>query len=307
MPRVHPGGVVLQASRRTPFGRYDPQLAIRAQQHVIAGLGEDDPLPVRRVLGEIVAHPVRRSSRERRGYTAAALVEGDAVDVVAKGLPVPGKLAHIVEVEKSLLFAVEVLRQVGIGASKEDLAAVGTPRGVGLHVLRVVRAGKREELVFLPVIDNQDSLDGKEQLRDHQVVASDKDRSILHGADDIATVGGNLRQQAKGHFTVLATVVGPGNDLLVVHYHLLLDRKNSVSPLVVAVIHVESQDAAVRSERMAIAADRQIRQDDGRPFLHVDGAVAPPDPGRILHRLEKGEGDFAIEQGVLHRVGGCPE
>ena len=79
-------------------------------------------------------------------------------------------------------------------------------------------------------------------------------------------------------------------------------RHDAVGALVVAVVDVEPEHAAVVGEGVAVAADRQVLQHDRRAGLLIDGAEAPADARRILHGGQERQRHLAVEERVADRV-----
>ena len=154
----------------------------------------------------------------------------------------------------------------------------------------------------LGVVDDEDALDREEELREPDVGRRHEHRAVLDRADHVAAVGRDLGEQAEGGLAVLPLVVAPGDDLLVVQHHLLGHGQDRVGALVVAVVDIHAQHAAVGRERVAIAADRQVLQHDGRPVAESI------DPKRQRMRegsftaVMNGQRNLAIEDRVPHRV-----
>ncbi len=302
VPGVHACGVVAQASRGAARGRDDVQLAVGLQQHVALGLAEDDPLAVRRVLREEVAHPVVRGALQRLRRSALPVVERDPVQVVAKGLLLHGELRDVLLVDQGAVLLIEALRVVGLRPGEHDLLAVGAPHRVGLHVLRVVGPRQRRKRLRLPIVDDENAFDGKEELRDHEVRDGDEHRPVLDRADHVPSRRRDPRQQPEGELAVLALVVRPRDDLRVVHHHVLRHRHDAVGALVVAVVDVEPENAAVVREGVTVAAHGQVLQHDRRAGLRVDGSEAPTDAGWILHGRQKRQRNLSIEQRIADLV-----
>ena len=149
-------------------------------------------------------------------------------------------------------------------AGEDNETAIGAPGRIALHVGRVVGARQAEEHLPLPVVDGQDALQWKKELRERQVRLGHEDRLVLDGADHIVAVGRDLREQAERLFVVLAAVIVPGDDVAFGQRHLRGDPRDHVGCLVVGVVHVHGQGRRILAEGMAIAADRQVLEHDRR-------------------------------------------
>ena len=85
------------------------------------------------------------------------------------------------------------------------------------------------------------------------------------------------------------------------------DGRQGVRPLVVGVIDVHAHDAPVGRERVAVAAHRQVRQDDGRLRGRRHGSHPPRDARRVLDGVDERQGHVAVEDRGAHRVGAGPD
>ncbi len=180
---------------------------------------------------------------------------------------------------------------------------------VGLLWTRLAIIGPRQRLerAGLAVVDAQNPLDGEEQLREFQVGLGHKDGFIFDGADHEAAVGRDLREQAESRLPFVALVVAPRDDDAPVENHGLVDSQDGVGAFVVRVIDIHPEDAAVGGERMAIAAHRQVLQHDGRRLRGGNRPEPPPNLGRVLDRLRKGQVHLPVEQRCAHLVGRGPD
>jgi hypothetical protein len=288
------------------FGRDDVELAVRHQQHVVLGLAEDDPLPVRGELREEVAHPVVRGALDRLGRPPAAVVPRNPVEIELEGLLVLDELGDVVLVEEDALGVLDSTPAIGLRPREDDPLTVGAPGGIALDVLGVVRARQRRVGARHGVVDDEDPLDREEELGELDPGRRHEHRAVLDRADHVAAVGRDLGEESEGELAVVLPVVAPGDDLLVVHHHLPGDREDGIAALVVAVVDVQAEDPAVAREGVAISADRQILEDYGRRGLGVDRAEAPADARRVLDGVEERERNLAVEDRVAHRVRGRP-
>ena len=307
MPGVHPGRVCAQAPGLAPFGRDDVELAVRHQQHVVLGLAEDDPLPVRGELREVVALPVVRGALDRLGLSASAVVERNPVQIELERLLVLDELGDVLLAQQDARRVRDRVLPVRLRPGEDDRLSVGAPGRVALHVLGVVGARQRLEGAGLGVVDDENALDREEELRIPDVGRRHEHRAVLDRADHVAAVGRDLGEEPERGLAVAFLVVAPGDDLLVVQHHLRGHREDRVGALVVAVIDVEAQHAAVARERVAIPADRQVLEDDGRRGLGVDRPEAPADARRILDGRDERQRNLAIEDRVAHRVRRGPD
>jgi hypothetical protein len=302
--RVHALRIRAKAPRLAAFGRDDVELAVRHQQHVVLGLAEDDPLPVGRELREEVALAVVGGARDRLGRAAPAFVEGHPVEIELERLLVLDELRDVVLVEQDGAGVRDAALPVDLRSREDDRLPVGAPGRVALDVRGVVGARERRVGAGLGVVDHEDALDREEELGELDAGRRHEHRAVLDGADHVAAVGRDLGEEPEGELAVVPLVVAPGDDLLVVEDHLLGDGEDGVATLVVAVVDVEAEHAAVARERVAVPADGEVFEDDGRPGLGVDRAEAPADARRVLDGVDERERNLPIEDGVAHRVGG---
>ncbi len=191
---------------------------------------------------------------------------------------------------------------VHLRPGEDDVFPVGTPGRVALNVLRVVGARQWCVGAGLGVVDNEDALDREKELGEFDSGRRHEHCPVLDGTDHVAAVGRHLGKQAEGTFAVVSLVVAPCNDLFVVQQHLLRNRKDRVAALVVAVVHIEAQRAAVTREGVAVTADRKILEDYRRLFDGVDRAEAPADARGVLDGADKRQRNLAIEDRI-HRPG----
>ena len=82
VPGVHQRRIAGHAPRRAAGCRNDVQLAVGAHELPIARLHKNNPLSVRRDLGEAVAHPVPRCAFNPFRIAPFPIIERDAVKVV---------------------------------------------------------------------------------------------------------------------------------------------------------------------------------------------------------------------------------
>ncbi len=127
--------------------RHDVKGAVGPQQHERIALAEHDPLSVGRESWEVVALSVVGRPRQRGGLTAFAVIEGDAIDVVAELLAAFEELRYFLPRDKCRGGVFEVGQLIALAAGKKDRLAVGTPHGIALHILAVVGALERKELL----------------------------------------------------------------------------------------------------------------------------------------------------------------
>ena len=86
-----------------------------------------------------------------------------------------------------------------------------------------------------------------------------------------------------------------------------LDRHDGIGALVVGVVDVHPQNGAVGGERVAIAAHRQVLQHDGRRLRRRNRPESPPNGGRVLDGLRKGQVHLPVEQRRSHLVRRGPD
>ena len=165
----------------------------------------------------------------------------------------------------------------------------------GLHVgllwtrLGIVRPRQRLEDAALAVVDAQNPLDRKEQLREIQIGLGDKDRLVLDRADHEPAVGRDLGEKSEGRLPFAPLVVAPGNDRVPIESHGLLDRRDGIRAFVVGVVDVHPQHGAIGGERVAVPAHGQVFEHNRRSLLRRNRPKPPPNGGRVLHGLRKGQ------------------
>ena len=305
VPRVHPPRVRPEPSRLSSGGGDDVEFAIRLKEHEALGLAEDDPLAVGRKLGKVVAHPIVGRPFDRFRLASLAVVERDPVQVEHELPPTVDKLLRLLGRHQDRIHAAQAGRVVGlaVAAGEDDRFSVRAPGSVGLHVLWVVGPGKGVESLRLAVVDRHDPLDQEEELGKSQLRPVDGQRPILDRSHDVPPVGRSLAQEAKRLLVVFPLIIRPGDDLALVERDFLLHRQDRVRPLVVSRIDLHGQRAPVGGERMAVAADGQLFQNDRRWLFARHLAKTPADMRRrILDCREEREVHFPKEQGRAHLV-----
>ncbi len=191
---------------------------------------------------------------------------------------------------------------MSLAPREHDPLAVRAPHGVALHERRIVRARQGLERVRFAIVYRQDPFDRKEELRKGKVIDRREHGLVSDHADHIPAVRRHLRHQALAGQLFFAFEVVPGDDPVARERHLARHRQDRISPLVAAVVHVHPQHLAVGREGVAIAAYRQLLQDDRRRFPRRDRSKPPADPRRILDGIRKGQIDLAEENRGAHFV-----
>ena len=115
-------------------------------------------LPSGEIFGKLLLMPFCEAPSNRLGLAAPAVIEGNAVKVV-----LDRNLGGIVGVCGHL--AVRGVGFASLRANKDQVLAVGTPHGAGLHKTRIVGARQRLQLLCHAVIPDQNSPRGIEDLQ----------------------------------------------------------------------------------------------------------------------------------------------
>jgi len=152
-----------------------------------------------------------------------------------------------------------------VAAGKDDRLAIGTPRGVGLHVRSIVGAWQSGKGLPLPIVDCQYSLHQEEELRELEVRAVDRQRAILTGPDHVSAVRralGTTRPNVQ--LLLFAIVIAPGDELPLVQVNLLLDRRDRIRALSLPESTSMANRFPVSREGVAIAAHGQFFQHNRR-------------------------------------------
>jgi hypothetical protein len=248
-----------------------------------------------------------RGALDRLGRSPAALVERNPVQIELERLLVFDELRDVVLVQQDLPGIRDAALSIDLRPGEDDRLSIGAPGRVALDVLGVVGARQRRVGTGLGVVDNEDALDRKEELGELDPGCRHEHRAVLDRADHVAAVGRHLGEEPEGELAVVPLVVAPGDDRFVVQRHLLGDGEDGVASLVVSVVDVEAQDAAIAREGVAVSADRQVLEDDGRSGFGVDRPEAPANARRVLDGVDEWERDLAIEDRIAHRVAGCTD
>src|SRR5579863_74869 len=315
MPRVHGIEIGAQRARLAALEGHDVELRVRPHDLAILRLDEDNPFAVGRDLGEAVAHAVLAGADDALGFTAFAVVERDAVEVVLnlRFVGIVGVVGQRLAVGVGI---------ASLGAREDDIFAVRAPDAAGLHVTRIGRAGQRVALAFGAVVVLEDAARGIEDLEEF-VVGEVADvegllkfkRGAGEGADDVAAAGRDLRHEADADFAHGAVDV-PLHYFAVIDGDVAADGRDGVEAFVVLrAVEVDAHGFAVAREGMAVEAGGYIVQ-NGVAVGPADVAQTPLDEvngvgGERLHYAfgvgGRHERHVAIEDGCANLVSGCGE
>ena len=227
----------------------------------VAAFHKNDPAPIRRDLGEVVAHTVARSASNGFGHAAPSLVERNPVQVV-----LDLGLVRIVGVQRLLLACrIWVLR---FGPGKDDVLAVGTPDSIRLNIAGIVGAGQRLALARGPVVPFQNAPSRIKDLEKAIVLevgdvigVGNVESRAGKGAHDVTPIRGDLGHESHANLSRLAVGI-PLHNILALNGNMAFDRDNRIEPLVVGrPIDVDAHRLAVAGKRMAVGAGGHILQE----------------------------------------------
>ena len=314
VPGIHQRRIGAQPPRLAAPKGNDEELAVGPHQLAVVALHKDNPAPVRRDLGEVVAHPVLRSAHDGLGHPALAVIERNAVKIV-----LDLRLVGIVGVERPS----GLPRGWGpcLGPRKHDVLPVGAPYSVRLHIAGIVGAGKWLALPGGAAVPLQDAACWIKDLKKAIVLEVGDVIAVRNiegwagkGADDEAAVGRDLGHEADARLTDSPVGI-PLHHVLGLNGDVAVDWGDGIKSLVVGgAVDVDAHGFAVHRKGMAVGAGRHVVK-NGAAFRLANVAQTPLDEmngrgGKRLHRpvcaLGGHQGHIAIEDWRSHRVArGC--
>jgi len=84
VPGIHSACITGDLPRFSSLSRNNVKLAVRLKQHITFSLAEYNPFSVGRILSEIIAKAVSRSTLKRFSFTPPAIIERYTVKIVFK-------------------------------------------------------------------------------------------------------------------------------------------------------------------------------------------------------------------------------